>query len=75
MHGLSIINTKFGVYAILCYQSQLASSSTALTSAKEEVRKMEAQLKKKHQTSDATIAALQREHASVVQLLENKVRS
>ncbi len=56
-----------------CSQSQLATSSTALAAAREEVKRMEFQMKKSHQTSEATIAALHKQHAAVVQQLEHKV--
>ena len=54
-------------------QSQLASSSTALAAAREEVKKMDIQMRTNQQTSEATIANLNKQHAAVVQTLERKV--
>ena len=54
-------------------QSQLATSSTALAASKEEVKKLELQLKRAQTEADVTVNGLRKQHASVVKTLEERV--
>ena len=56
-----------------CSQSQLATNSTALAASKEEIKKLELQLKKVQTEADSTVNGLQKQHTSVVKKLEEKV--
>ena len=60
--------------SIICLQSQLASSSSSLAATREEVKRLELQLKSAQQTSEATITGMGKQHASVVKALETKVQ-
>ena len=54
-------------------QSQLATSSTALAASKEELKKLELQLRKANSEAETTVSGLRRQHASTVKSLEDKV--
>ena len=51
----------------------MATNSTALAASKEEIKKLELQLKKAQTEADATVSGLQKQHASTVKSLEEKV--
>ena len=59
---------------LVCHltQSQLATNSTALAASKEEVKKLELQLKKVQSEADATVNGLQKQHTIIVKALEEK---
>ena len=61
------------IHNSICLQSQLASSSSSLAATREEVKRLELQLKSAQQTSEATITGMGKQHASVVKDLETKV--
>ena len=65
------IDLSYGVP--FCSQSQLATNSTALAASKEEIKKLELQLKKVQTEADSTVNGLQKQHTSVVRKLEEKV--
>lgn len=54
-------------------QSQLAASSTALAASKEEVKKLEIQLKSVNSDAETTVAGLRKQHTAIVKMLEEKV--
>ena len=54
-------------------QSQLAASSTTLASSKEEVKRLELQLKKAKNEAETVVSGLHKQHAAVVKVLEDKV--
>ena len=51
----------------------MATNSTALAASKEEIKKLELQLKKVQTEADSTVSGLQKQHTSVVRKLEEKV--
>ena len=54
-------------------QSQLTTSNTTLAASKEEVKRLELQLKKAKNETEVTVSGLHKQHASVVKVLEDKV--
>lgn len=51
----------------------MATNGAALAASKEEVKKLELQFKKARTEADSTVSGLQKQHASVVKALEEKV--
>lgn len=54
-------------------QNQLRSSNTSLTEAQQEIDKLRAQLKKQHESTEASSVQLNKQHAAVIKGLQNKV--
>ena len=57
----------------MCLQSQLVSTRNSLDATRDEVKRLEQQLKSAQQTSEATITSMSKQHESVVQALKTKV--
>lgn len=75
--GMSRVNICFLFHTVfLClFQAQLATSTSTLSATREEVKKLELQLKHTVADSEAIAAMLNKKHSAVVKSLEEKVLS
>lgn len=56
-------------------QNQLRTSNSSLTKAQQEIEKLQAQLKREHESTEANTELLNKQHTAVVKGLQNKVHT